>query len=101
MNNTTLFIKLAKKEFPDLKFGMGVGTSPPTVAVFNTDDEVQKYCRQIRSFLGGKGVIRVIFLPKHTYNEPKPKKTSFLDKIVDNFLYFNVFMWLKRKNPQK
>lgn len=101
MDDVTLFIKLVKKEFPELRFGKGVGTSPTSVVVFSRDREVEKYCRQVRNFLGGTKVFHLIFLPERTYPEPKPEKPSFLDKFVDHFSYFSLFKLLKRKNPQK
>lgn len=100
MDNITLFIKLVKKEYPELRFGKGVGGYPPTVVVFSRDKEVEKYCRQVRSFLGGTSVIHLLFLPERTYPEPKPKKPSFLDNFFHFFSYFNFFKLFKRKNPQ-
>lgn len=106
MDDITLFIKLVKREYPELRFGKGIGTSsPPTVAVFSRDPEVERYCRQVRNFLGGSRVLHVIYLPERTFPDPKPEKLSlydeFISKIVGYFSYFNFFEFLRRKNPQK
>jgi hypothetical protein len=101
MDDITLFIKLVKREYPELRFGSGFANSPKTVVVFSKNKEVGKYCRQVRSFLGGTSVIHLLFLPERPYVEPKPKMiASFSDKIFHFFSYFDFFKLFKTKTPQ-